>query len=257
MSANNQKRKLNYTWPVQVNRMVPHGGFDLVLSIGQVVPHEVIGMANYKKNMLIGTGGQEGINRSHYLGVVHGMERVMGRAKSPVRNVLNYAADHFLHDAPIVYILTVIGKHPDDRLVVRGLLTGDDIEYFHFASDLSLQSILKYSIAHLRKVVVYLGAEEFHSTWLGNRAIDRLIRKYGYHGTRATLGWVEQNPDTAADVRAAAHLIHGSSEEQFKITWCPGLMTPQEIKGSASSTKTSRRSQRSTIRPRYSMDSTL
>ena len=131
--------------------MVPHGGFDLVLSIGQVVPHEVIGMANYKKNMLIGTGGQEGINRSHYLGVVHGMERVMGRAKSPVRNVLNYAADHFLHDAPIVYILTVIGKHPDGRLVVRGLLTGDDIEYFHFASDLSLQSILKYSIAHYEK----------------------------------------------------------------------------------------------------------
>jgi nickel-dependent lactate racemase len=84
--------KLNYTWPAQVNRLISQGGFDLILSIGQVVPHEVIGMANHAKNILIGTGGREGINRSHYLGAVYGMERIMGRAENPVRNVLNRAA---------------------------------------------------------------------------------------------------------------------------------------------------------------------
>jgi nickel-dependent lactate racemase len=57
--------KLNYAWPAQVNRRILHGGFDLILSIGQVVPHEVIGMANYNKNILVGKGGPEGINRSH------------------------------------------------------------------------------------------------------------------------------------------------------------------------------------------------
>ncbi len=75
--------KLDYAWPAQVNRLISQGGFDLILSIGQVVPHEVIGMANYTKNILIGTGGREGINRSHYLGAVYGMERIMGRAENP------------------------------------------------------------------------------------------------------------------------------------------------------------------------------
>jgi len=122
--------KLNYAWPAQVNRLIAHGGFDLILSIGQVVPHEVIGMANYNKNILVGTGGRESINRSHYLGAVYGMERIMGRAENPVRNVLNYASDRFLRDLPIVYVLTVVGRAADDRLAVRGLFVGDDAECF-------------------------------------------------------------------------------------------------------------------------------
>jgi nickel-dependent lactate racemase len=92
--------KLNYAYPAQVNRLIAHGGFDLILSIGQVVPHEVIGMANYNKNILVGTGGRDGINRSHYLGAVYGMERIMGRAENPVRAVLNYAADLYLKIFP-------------------------------------------------------------------------------------------------------------------------------------------------------------
>ena len=252
--------KLNYTWPVQVNRLVLNRDYDLVLSIGQVVPHEVIGMANYNKNILIGTGGRDSINRSHYLGAVYGMERIMGRADGPVRNVLNYAADHFLRDVPIVYVLTVIGKKSDGGLAVRGLFVGDDIECFHLASDLSFKVNFEIFDAPLRKVVVYLDPEEFSSTWLGNKAIyrtrmaladeadliilgpavkefgedkgiDQLIRNYGYHGTEATLSMVERNPDLAADLSAAAHLIHGSTEGRFKITWCPGLMTRSEIEG--------------------------
>jgi len=45
--------KLDYAWPAQVNRLISKGGFDLILSIGQVVPHEVVGMANYTKNILV------------------------------------------------------------------------------------------------------------------------------------------------------------------------------------------------------------
>ena len=60
--------------------------------------------------MLIGTGGREGINRSHYLGAVYGMERIMGRADNPVRRVLNYASDRFLKNLPIVYVQTVVGR---------------------------------------------------------------------------------------------------------------------------------------------------
>jgi len=173
--------KLNYAWPAQVNRFIARGGFDLILSIGQVVPHEVSGMANYNKNILVGTGGRDGINRSHYLGAVYGMERIMGRAENPVRNVLNYASDHFLRNLPIVYVLTVVGRMADDRtedaaderLAMRGLFIGDDVECFHRAAELSLKVNIETLDAPIQKAVVYLDRHEFHSTWLGNKAIYR------------------------------------------------------------------------------------
>lgn len=252
--------KLHYDWPAQVNRMIVEGGYDLVLSIGQVVPHEVIGMANYNKNILVGTGGREGINRSHYLGAVYGMERIMGRADNPVRRVLNYASDHFLKDIPIVYAHTVVGRAANGTLAVRGLYIGDDAECFHRAADLSLQVNFEMLDRPIQKAIVYLDPHEFKSTWLGNKAIyrtrmaladnadlivlapgvkefgedpaiDALIRKYGYFGTPATLAAVEQHSDLASDLSAAAHLIHGSSEGRFKITYCPGSLTREEVEG--------------------------
>jgi nickel-dependent lactate racemase len=252
--------KLKYPWPAQVNRLIVHGGFDLILSIGQVVPHEVIGMANYNKNILVGTGGRDSINRSHYLGAVYGMERIMGRAENPVRNVLNYAADRFLRNLRIVYVLTVVGRAADNQLAVRGLFIGDDIECFHRAAALSLKVNFETLDAPIRKAVVYLDPHEFHSTWLGNKAIyrtrmaladdaelivlapgvrgfgedpgiDALIRKYGYRGTPATLEAVRTNADLANDLGAAAHLIHGSSEGRFTIRWCPGHLSKEEVEG--------------------------
>jgi nickel-dependent lactate racemase len=251
---------LNYSWPAQVNRLISRGGYDLILSIGQVVPHEVIGMANYNKNILIGTGGRDGINRSHYLGAVYGMERIMGRAKNPVRNVVNYAAEHFLRHLPIVYVLTVVARTMSGGLAVRGLFIGDDLECFERAAELSLQVNFEILDEPIAKAIVYLDPHEFQSTWLGNKAIyrtrmaladgaellilapgvktfgedkaiDALIRKYGYRGTPATLEAVEKNPDLAGELSAAAHLIHGSSEGRFNITWCPGSLRKDEVEG--------------------------
>jgi nickel-dependent lactate racemase len=252
--------KLSYPWPAQVNRLLTQGGFDLILSIGQVVPHEVIGMANYNKNILVGAGGHLGISRSHYLGAVYGMERIMGCAINPVRNLLNYASDHFLGHLPIVYVLTVVASKPEGGLAVRGLFIGDDIECFLRASELSLKVNFQLLDQPIAKAVVYLDPQEFHSTWIGNKAIyrtrmaladnaeliilapgvrefgedktiDGLIRKYGYHGTMATLQAVQNHADLANDLSAAAHLIHGSSEGRFKITWCPGQLRKDEVEG--------------------------
>jgi nickel-dependent lactate racemase len=163
--------RVDYPWPAQVNRLLSRGGHDLILSIGQVVPHEVIGMANYNKNILIGTGGREGINRSHYLGAVYGMERIMGRAVNPVRNVLNYASDHFLRHLPIVYVLTVVSRRTSGGLALRGLFIGDDVECFQLAAELSLKVNFELVADPIRKAVVYLDPEEFHTTWLGNKAV--------------------------------------------------------------------------------------
>jgi nickel-dependent lactate racemase len=250
--------KLDYTWPAQVNKLVRDGGHDLILSIGQVVPHEVVGMANGNKNIFVGTGGSVGIHRSHFLGAVYGMERMMGRAETPVRRVLNYASEHFAKDMPIVYVQTVVGKNASGDLVLRGLFVGDDAECFERAAELSLQVNFLMLDREIRKAVVHLDPHEFKSTWLGNKsvyrtrmaladgaelivlapgvhefgedaAIDLLIRKYGYCGTPATLEYVKSDTNLAANLSAAAHLIHGSSEGRFTIRYCPGGLTREEI----------------------------
>lgn len=249
--------KLDFSWPAQVDKLLVEGGFDLILSVGQVVPHEVVGMANYNKNVFIGTGGVEGINKSHYLGAVYGMERMMGRADTPVRRVLNYASDHFANDMPIVYVLTVVAA-TDSGQVTRGLFVGDDIECFNLAAELSLKVNFTMLDEPLEKVVVYLEPEEFKSTWLGNKSIYRtrmamadggelivlapglrefgedkeinaLIRKYGYVGTDEVLRLVAANEDLRSNLSAAAHLIHGSTEGRFTVTYCPGHLTQQQI----------------------------
>lgn len=250
--------KLDYNWPAQVNQLLVDGGHDLILSIGQVVPHEVVGMANYNKNIFVGTGGQEGINKSHFLGAVYGMERMMGRADTPVRKVLNYASDNFAKDLPIVYVLTVVGKDENNKLVLRGLFIGDDYECFEQAADLSLKVNFTMLDKPLKKIVVYLDPEEFKTTWLGNKSvyrtrmaiddvgeliiiapglkafgedkeIDKLIRKYGYVTTPEVLKYVDEQDDLRNNLSAAAHLIHGSSENRFKITYCPGHLSKEEI----------------------------
>jgi nickel-dependent lactate racemase len=251
---------VDYAWPAQVASLLAEGGHDLILSIGQIVPHEVAGMAGYNKNIFVGTGGPEGINKSHFIGAVYGMERVMGRADNAVRRVLNYASDHFAAHLPIVYVLTVVGRGAGGRLAVKGLFAGNDIQCFLRAADLSLKVNFEMVEAPLKRVVVYLDPKEFKSTWLGNKSvyrtrmaiadggelivlapgvgefgedatIDRLIRKHGYVGTPRVLDAVRKDRELQDNLGAAAHLIHGSSEGRFSITYCPGRLTREETEG--------------------------
>ena len=252
--------KLHYDWPAQVNKLLLDPSFDLILSIGQVVPHEVVGMANYTKNIFVGVGGSEGINKSHFIGSSYGMERLMGRPGGPVRQVFEYAREHFIPQLPIVYIQTVLAKNPDTgKMDLKGLFIGDDAECFRKACALSMEVNFIMVDHPIKKCIVYLDPEEFKSTWLGNKSvyrtrmaladgaelivlapalrefgedktIDALIRKYGYKGTPHTLRCTEENQELQDNLGASAHLIHGSSEGRFSITYCPGPgMTREEI----------------------------
>lgn len=160
-------------WPAQLNRLIWEGEHDLILSIGQVVPHEVIGMANFNKNIFIGTGGANGINESHFISAAYGIERIMGCADTPMRRILNKAEETFCKHLPVVYVLTVIGADESGTLIIRGLFIGDDRECFEQACELSRNVNFQVLGQAPQKVVVYLDPEEFHSTWLGNKAIYR------------------------------------------------------------------------------------
>jgi len=243
--------RVDYDVRVEVSTRL-FAGYDLIVSVGQLVPHEVSGIANYTKNIITGVGGAETINKSHFLGAAYGMERMMGRIQTPVRKFFNYCVATFLRELPILYVLTVMQKDvATGRMIMRGLYIGDDDATFETGAKLSQKVNLDLLDAPLKKVLVYLDPHEFKSTWLGNKAIyrtrmamadggeliilapglkefgedpeiDRLIRKYGYRGTPATLAAVQANEDLRNNLSAAAHLIHGSSEGRFRITYCPG-----------------------------------
>ena len=251
--------KLDYSVNVQCNKIL-FENYDLILSIGQIVPHEVVGMANYTKNIMVGVGGSDMINKSHFLGASYGMERLMGLNETPVRKLFNYAVHTYLKDLPIVFAMTVMSKSKTTgKMEMRGLFIGDDDATFDMGVKLSQQTNFDLMDKPVKKVVVYLDPEEFRSTWLGNKAVyrtrmmiaddgdlivlapglkqfgedptnDKLIRKYGYKGTPNTLKAVAENEDLRQNLGVAAHLIHGSSEGRFKITYCPGPnITKEEV----------------------------
>lgn len=250
---------------VEVNRLIMDKSYDLIISVGQVVPHEVVGMANYSKNIFVGCGGSSMINSSHMLGAFYGMERIMGKDFSPVRKVFDYAQENFLADVPLMYVLTVTTNSGDETFI-HGLFIGDKLGnqrvLFEQAVEMSQEKNLTHLSSPLKKVVVYLDPREFKSTWLGNKAVyrtrlaiadggelivlapgvrkfgeddanDALIRKYGYVGRENVLKLVEENDDLKANLSVAAHLIHGSSDGRFSITYCTKLLTEEEVRGAA------------------------
>ena len=246
------------SWPVQINRLLWEGKHDLILSVGQVVPHEVIGMANFNKNIFIGTGGEAGINESHFIGAAYGLERMMGRADTPLRKILNYAEDHFCGHLPILYVLTVVSPDAAGNPLLRGLFIGDELDCFQRACSLSVETNFQRLDREVDKAVVYLDPEEFKSTWLGNKAIyrsrmaladgaqliilapgvktfgedpkiDQLIRKYGYRPTPEILQAVESGEDLKNNLAAAAHLIHGSPENRFDVIYCCDQLSQRDI----------------------------
>ena len=246
---------------VEVNRRVMDESYDLIVSPGQVVPHEVIGMSNHAKNLFVGVGGSDMINKSHMVGAVYGMERMMGRDHTPVRRIFDYGMEHFLKERPILFALTVTTA-TGRNIHTHGLFIGEGRDCLTEAVKLAQQKNIDFVPHGLKKCVVYLDPAEFKSTWLGNKAVyrtrmamaddgdliilapgverfgedakvDQLIRKYGYRGRLNTLEQFQkpENQDLRDNMGAAAHLIHGSSDGRFRITYAVKDITQQEIAG--------------------------
>lgn len=246
---------------VEINRLVMDEKYDLILSVGQVVPHEVIGMANHAKNLFVGVGGSDMINKSHMVGAVYGMERMMGKDHTPVRRIFDYGMEHFLAQRPILFVLTVCTA-PDGETRTHGLFIGESRRTLEAAIALAQKTNIDFVDTGVRKCVVYLDPEEFKSTWLGNKSIyrtrmaiadggelivlapgverfgedpqvDALIRKYGYCGRLNILAQFEkpENQDLRDNMGAAAHLIHGSPDGRFTVTYAVKNISTAEVEG--------------------------
>lgn len=242
---------------VEINKVIMDESYDLIISIGQVVPHEVIGMANHSKNLFVGCGGKDIINNSHMIGAVYGMEKMMGKDHTPVRKVLDYALEHYLAKRPILFVLTVTTA-PNNKICTHGLFIGEHRNALERAIALAQEKNIYWLDKPIKKCVVYLDPKEFKSTWLGNKAIyrtrmaiadggelivlapgvvkfgedltvDKLIRKYGYLGRLKVLELFKDKRDLQQNMGMTAHLIHGSSDGRFKITYAVTHLTRAEI----------------------------
>lgn len=243
--------------PVELNRILFDEKWDMIVNIGQIVPHEVFGFSGYNKNFFIGLGGTGTIASSHIASACCGIENIMGKIVSPIRKLFNNAQYNFL-DLPMAYILLVMAEE-EERLLHKGFYCGRDFETYIEAAELSSKLNITKT-APLKKAVAYMDPKEFKSAWTANKAIyrlrkamadggeliiiapgmerfgetpetDSIIRKYGYCGTKRIMGLMKSDKELKRNAHAAAHLIHGSSEGRFKIRYAVKKLSQKEIEG--------------------------
>jgi nickel-dependent lactate racemase len=246
--------------PVDLNTMLMTEKWDLIVNIGHVVPHEVLGFANHNKNYFIGLGGKDTICAAHMASATYGIENNLGKLITPTRACFNWAEDKYLGHLPDVYFQVVMQRDPQNKLVHSGVYVGDDLEtYLEAARRSKAQNITVFD-EPVKKIVAVMQADEFRSTWVSNKAVyrtrmamadggellilapglerfgeqddvDQFIRKYGYCGTPKCMSMYRNNADMQDLAHATAHLLHGSSEGRFTIRYAAGHLTEEEIEG--------------------------
>ena len=244
---------------VSVNRELTSGKYDALISIGQVIPHEVAGMASYSKNILVGCGGGDLINASHFLGVYYGLENLLGRDHNPVRDLFDYIQVRLLDKLlPLTFVQTVmVSVNGEDTY--RGVYIGRDRQPFEAAVALSQQVNFTVLDRPVHTCVVWMDPESYHSTWVTNKAIyrtelavekggeiiviapgvhtfgendlaDSIIRRYGYLSREEVLRLKETEPALAENLSMAGHLIHGTADG-IRITYCTDRLSREEVEG--------------------------
>jgi nickel-dependent lactate racemase len=251
---------VDWSMPIWLNRMLMEQPWDLIIHIGHVVPHEVLGFANHNKNYFIGLGGKELLCASHMAAACCGIENNLGNLLTPVRQCFNKAEDDFLAHLPDFYVQVVLARDAQEQLVHTGFHAGDDLETYLAAARQSRDQNITILEEPLDKVVCLMQGDEFFSTWVANKAIyrtrmaiadggeliimapglkrfgeqaevDQLIRKYGYVGTPRVMEQYRTEADMQDLAHATAHLIHGSTEGRFTVRYAPGHLSREEVEG--------------------------
>ena len=250
----------DWSLPIVLNRMLMKEPWDWIINIGHVVPHEVLGFANHNKNYFIGLAGKDLICAAHMAAASWGIENNLGNLITPLRACFNRAEDEFLGDLPDLYVQVVLARNECDQLVHTGVHVGDDLETYLAAARQSREQNITLFDGPLQKIVCVMQGDEFFSTWVANKSVyrtrmaladggeliviapglkrfgeqpevDAFIRKYGYVGTPRIMEQYKTNADMQDLAHATAHLMHGSSEGRFSITYAPGQLTKAEIEG--------------------------
>lgn len=246
--------------PVHLNSTLIDQPWDLIVNIGHVVPHEVLGFANHNKNYFIGLGGKETICASHIAAACYGIENNLGNLITPLRACYNWAQEQFLSRLPDVFFQIVMRRDEANRLVTSGIYVGDDLETYLSAARTSREQNITVFDRPVKKIIAVMQPDEFRATWVANKAVyrtrmamadegellviapgverfgeqpevDQIIRTFGYRGTEHTMRHYRTEKILQDFAHGTAHLIHGSSEGRFTIRYAPGKLSREEIEG--------------------------
>ena len=181
--------------PVDLNSKLIDEPWDLIVNIGHVVPHEVLGFANHNKNYYIGLGGKDTICASHIAAAVYGIEKNLGCLITPLRACYNWSEDEHLASLPDVYLQIVMRRDDENHLVTSGIYVGDDLETYLDAAKASRDQNITLFDQPVKKIVAVMQADEFRATWVANKAVlshshgDRRWRRTAHPRTRCGALW--------------------------------------------------------------------
>ncbi|MBN1380571.1 MAG: DUF2088 domain-containing protein [Deltaproteobacteria bacterium] len=115
--------------PITINKAVYD--YDLVLILGPVFPHEVVGFSGGAKYLFPGISGGEFLHFFHWLGAVITCMRIIGVKDNPVRRLIHEALANV--SVPVHCLAMVVAS--DGNLC--GLYAGDPVNAWSAAADLS------------------------------------------------------------------------------------------------------------------------
>lgn len=114
--------------PVRINKRIQD--YDQIIILGPTFPHEVVGFSGGAKYLFPGISGAEMINVTHWLGALITIRKIIGIKDTPVRAMINAAAD--MVKTPVTLVsLVVVGEG------LAGVFVGNLREAWEAAADLS------------------------------------------------------------------------------------------------------------------------
>lgn len=165
--------------PIEVNReLLEH---DLVVVIGPVFPHEVVGFSGGAKYLFPGVSGGEFLHFFHWLGAVLTCKMIIGTKDTPVRRMIHRAAR--MVPLPVKCVSVVVRK--DGK--VAGVFAGDLEEAWSHAADLSsLLHIIKKDKTY--DLVLGEVPTRYEELWTAGKVMYKLEQVVSKGGTLIIYG---------------------------------------------------------------------
>jgi len=165
--------------PIEINKRI--FDYDLILIVGPVFPHEVVGYSGGAKYLFPGISGGEFLHFFHWLGAVITCKKIIGIKDTPVRRMVDRAMDK----VPVpIHCLAMVVK---GETGLCGLYAGDVKEAWSKAADLSSTTHI-VTKKNPFKVVLGRAPAMYDEIWTAGKVMYKLEQVVADQGTLIIYG---------------------------------------------------------------------
>jgi lactate racemase len=165
--------------PIVINKRI--FDYDLILILGPVFPHEVVGYSGGAKYLFPGISGGDFLHFFHWLGAVITCKKIIGIKDTPVRR----AIDKAMGKVPVPVHCLAMVVNQDSNLC--GLYVGGVREAWSKAADLSSQVHVKTKKKPFR-VVLGRAPAMYDEIWTAGKVMYKLEQVVADQGTLIIYG---------------------------------------------------------------------